>query len=120
MRKSRLFLLLFICLSIFTFGADANPYVEKFKFFTLLPPLIAIILAFITKNIILSLIIGVLSGSMLINSEMLLNLLPIYALELLLQWLILGMQGLFYKFLLLVDLLLLSLRWVGQELLQSL
>jgi Na+/H+ antiporter NhaC len=68
MRKSRLFLLLFICLSIFTFGADANPYVEKFKFFTLLPPLIAIILAFITKNVILSLIIGVLSGSMLINS----------------------------------------------------
>ncbi|MBN1469341.1 MAG: Na+/H+ antiporter NhaC family protein [Fusobacteriaceae bacterium] len=68
MRKSRLFLLLFVCLSIFTFGADANPYVEKFKFFTLLPPLIAIILAFITKNVILSLIIGVLSGSMLINS----------------------------------------------------
>lgn len=68
MKKSRLFLTLFICLSFFAFGDEPNPNVEKFKYFTLLPPLLAIILAFITKNVVLSLILGVFSGSMLINS----------------------------------------------------
>ena len=68
MKKSRLFLLLFICLSFFAFGDEPNPNVEKYQYFTLLPPLLAIVLAFITKNVVLSLILGVFSGSMLINS----------------------------------------------------
>ncbi len=36
---------------------------EKYAFLTLVPPLIAILLAFVTKNVILSLFIGVLSGT---------------------------------------------------------
>ena len=68
MKKSRLFLLLFVCLSFFAFGDEPNPNVEKYQYFTLLPPLLAIVLAFITKNVVLSLILGVFSGSMLINS----------------------------------------------------
>lgn len=68
MKKSRLFLLVFICLSFSALGTEVNPNVEKYKYFTLLPPLLAIVLAFITKNVVLSLILGVFSGSMLINS----------------------------------------------------
>ncbi|WMJ79066.1 Na+/H+ antiporter NhaC family protein [Clostridium sp. MB40-C1] len=44
--------------------AEANA--NKFTFWTLLPPLISIVLAFITKNVVLSLFIGVFSGTFLI------------------------------------------------------
>lgn len=44
--------------------AKANA--EKFGLWTLLPPLIAIVLAFITKNVVLSLFIGVFSGTFLL------------------------------------------------------
>lgn len=53
------FLLLFLPIFIF---ANTNANVEMFGFWTLTPPLIAIILAFVTKNVILSLFIGVFSG----------------------------------------------------------
>ena len=39
----------------------------KFGTLTLIPPLVAIVLAFITKNVVVSLFIGILSGSFIIN-----------------------------------------------------
>lgn len=45
--------------------AQANA--DKFKFLTLLPPIIAILLAFITKNVVLSLFVGVFSGTFLLG-----------------------------------------------------
>lgn len=68
MKKSRLFFLVFLCISFLAFGNEPNPNVEKYKALTLLPPLLAIVLAFITKNVVLSLVLGVFSGSLLINS----------------------------------------------------
>ncbi|SHI84108.1 transporter, NhaC family [Clostridium amylolyticum] len=47
--------------------AKANA--ERLGIFTLIPPLIAIVLAFITKNVIISLFVGVLSGSLLIQIQ---------------------------------------------------
>jgi Na+/H+ antiporter NhaC len=46
--------------------AVAQANADKYGLLTLLPPLIAIVLAFITKNVILSLFIGVFSGTFLI------------------------------------------------------
>ncbi|EMG31042.1 Na+/H+ antiporter NhaC family protein, partial [Campylobacter showae] len=40
---------------------------EIFGFWTLIPPVVAIVLAFITKDVVLSLFIGVFSGTFLIN-----------------------------------------------------
>lgn len=40
---------------------------SKFKFLTLIPPIVSIILAFITKNVVISLFIGILSGSFLLS-----------------------------------------------------
>ncbi len=40
---------------------------DKYGFFTLIPPLLAIMLAFITKNVILSLFLGVFSGTFLLE-----------------------------------------------------
>ncbi|MGL6107283.1 Na+/H+ antiporter NhaC family protein [Romboutsia sp.] len=52
----------------FAEGVDiAQVNSEKFGIFTLIPPLVAIVLAFITKNVVVSLFIGILSGSFLIN-----------------------------------------------------
>ena len=45
--------------------AQANA--DKFGFITLLPPLISIVLAFITKNVVTSLFVGVLSGSIILQ-----------------------------------------------------
>ena len=52
------------------FAADpevAQANADKFGIWTILPPLIAIVLAFITKNVVLSLFIGVFSGTFLIG-----------------------------------------------------
>ncbi|MFD3156037.1 Na+/H+ antiporter NhaC family protein [Haloimpatiens sp. FM7330] len=55
---------------VFAQEADkATVNAQKFGIWTLLPPLIAIILAFITKNVILSLFIGVLSGTFLLQLQ---------------------------------------------------
>ena len=40
---------------------------EKFGILTLIPPVVAIILAFITKNVVVSLFIGIMSGSFIIS-----------------------------------------------------
>jgi len=44
-----------------------NANVVKFGIWTLLPPLLAIVLAFITKNVVASLFIGVLSGTFMLE-----------------------------------------------------
>ncbi len=40
---------------------------QNFKMITLIPPIVAIVLAFITKNVVVSLFLGILSGSFIIN-----------------------------------------------------
>lgn len=40
---------------------------QKFGMITLIPPIVAIVLAFITKNVVVSLFLGILSGSFIIN-----------------------------------------------------
>ncbi|WP_407712668.1 hypothetical protein [Campylobacter hominis] len=51
---------LFLFLSPLILCADNNSNAEFFGVWTLLPPLVAIILAFITKDVIFSLLLGVL------------------------------------------------------------
>ncbi|PID47659.1 MAG: sodium:proton antiporter [Proteobacteria bacterium] len=63
MRK--IFLILF-AFALFAYGADvevAKQNAQLFGIWTLIPPLVAIALAFITKDVILSLFIGVFSGT---------------------------------------------------------
>ncbi|EFQ4878328.1 Na+/H+ antiporter NhaC family protein [Campylobacter upsaliensis] len=55
------------CLLPIALFANAKVNAEFYGFITLLPPFIAIILAFITKDVILSLFMGVLSGTFLLS-----------------------------------------------------
>jgi Na+/H+ antiporter NhaC len=61
--------LLVVLFSGTVFADTASPEMNasKFGIFTLLPPFIAILLAFLTKNVILSLFIGVFSGTFLVG-----------------------------------------------------
>lgn len=62
--------LTFVLLLSTTAFAEPTPAelnAERFGIWTIIPPLIAIILAFITKNVILSLFIGVFSGTFLLQ-----------------------------------------------------
>ena len=68
--SSILFILVMLMSStiVFAEGADISAInADKFHYFTLLPPLIAITLAFITKDVVLSLFLGVYSGTFLIE-----------------------------------------------------
>ncbi len=65
MRKSLLILFIF-AVSAFAGDEVAKKNAELFGFWTLIPPLVAITLAFITKDVILSLFIGVFSGTFMI------------------------------------------------------
>lgn len=47
--------------------ADAKANAEIFGVFSLLPPAVAIILAFITRNVIFSLFLGILTGTFMVN-----------------------------------------------------
>lgn len=58
---------LFLALLPLTLFADAAENAKIFGIWTLVPPVVAIALAFITKDVILSLFIGVFSGTFLIN-----------------------------------------------------
>lgn len=76
MTKNRRILLitfLMIILSatmVFATGTEpAEVNAEKFGFLTLLPPLVAIVLAFITKNVVISLFLGILAGAFLLNLD---------------------------------------------------
>ena len=72
-KNARLFLIttmLFIMSSVSAFAAEtdiATVNAEKFGVLTILPPLVAIVLAFVTKNVIVSLVLGVMSGGFLLN-----------------------------------------------------
>ncbi|RDY26536.1 Na+/H+ antiporter NhaC family protein [Romboutsia weinsteinii] len=63
-------LMIFIMSVPFAFAAEvdvAAVNAQKFGIITLIPPVIAIILAFITKNVVVSLFIGIMSGSFIIS-----------------------------------------------------
>ena len=72
-RNARLiFMTMFLIImsSVSAFAAEVDTAVvnaDKFGILTLLPPVVAIILAFATKNVILSLVLGVMSGGFLLN-----------------------------------------------------
>ena len=72
-RNVRLLLIttmLILMSSVCSFASEQDMAVinaQKYGMLTLLPPLVAIVLAFITKNVIVSLVIGVMSGGFLLN-----------------------------------------------------
>ena len=72
-RNLRLFLItamIFIMSTVMSFAEStdvATVNANKFGMLTLLPPFVAIVLAFITKNVIVSLVIGVMAGGFLLN-----------------------------------------------------
>lgn len=59
--------IIFIFLMPIALFADADTNANLYGFFTLIPPIIAIALAFVTKDVILSLFAGVLSGTFLLS-----------------------------------------------------
>ncbi|EAU00444.1 Na+/H+ antiporter NhaC family protein [Campylobacter curvus] len=69
MRKSLFFIsMLFLPMLAFAVDAEvAKKNAEIFGIWTLVPPVVAIVLAFITKDVVLSLFLGVFSGTFLIN-----------------------------------------------------
>ncbi|MBE6065882.1 Na+/H+ antiporter NhaC family protein [Clostridium cochlearium] len=76
--KNKKTIILTVCLMLLVltgstvFAAEVDPAqlnADKFGFLTLLPPLIAIVLAFVTKNVVLSLSLGVFSGTFLLQLQ---------------------------------------------------
>ena len=51
---------------------------DKFGLLTLIPPIVAIVLAFITKNVVISLFIGILSGGFLLSLQDIMYLVHLY------------------------------------------
>ena len=73
-KRSYKVLLLTMLMLVFSttiaFASEIEPAAvnaDKFGIWTLIPPLVAIVLAFITKNVVISLFIGILSGSFLVS-----------------------------------------------------
>lgn len=65
-----LFTAIFLLLAQTAFAADSSlgpANADKFGIMTLIPPVVAIVLAFVTKNVILSLFIGVFSGAFMLE-----------------------------------------------------
>lgn len=63
-------IMIFIMSTAFAFAEDvdiAQLNADKYGVLTLLPPVVAIVLAFVTKNVIISLAIGIMSGGMILN-----------------------------------------------------
>ena len=63
-------MMIFMLSTTFVFASEFELTVsnaEEFGIFTLIPPIVAIVLAFITKNVVISLFIGVLSGGFILN-----------------------------------------------------
>lgn len=74
MKKGRMItgavFVLFVLLTVTAFAVDpkvAAENAQKYGIFTIIPPLVAITLAFITKNVVLSLFLGVFSGALVLN-----------------------------------------------------
>ncbi len=72
MNRKKLFIISFITIFLLTalplFAEDAESISIGKGLLSLLPPLIAIVLAFISKQVLLSLFVGVLSGAIITNS----------------------------------------------------
>ena len=75
-RNFRIFTTLFLTSILFVlctslgFASEVDPAqlnADQFGIMTLLPPLVAIVLAFITKNVVVSLFIGIMSGSFILQ-----------------------------------------------------
>lgn len=72
-RNYLVFLLTFILImsmSTVAFASEVDPGIvnaEKFGVWTIIPPLVAIVLAFITKNVVISLFIGALAGCFMLQ-----------------------------------------------------
>ena len=69
-RAILLTMIIFTLSTTMAFADELNPSVvnaNNFGVLTLIPPIIAIVLAFITKNVVISLFIGILSGSFLVS-----------------------------------------------------
>ena len=68
-RALLLTMIIFTLSTRMAFASELEPAVnaERFGLLTLIPPIVAIVLAFITKNVVISLFIGILSGSFLIS-----------------------------------------------------
>jgi len=63
-------LLLLILMTVTGFGAEegaAEANAVAFGMWTLIPPILAIVLAFVTKNVLISLFVGIFSGSIMLN-----------------------------------------------------
>ncbi len=69
MRRSSILLLLFTTFSAISIAGDAASNAEHYGILTLMPPILAIILAFATRNVILSLFIGIYSGAFLLGVQ---------------------------------------------------
>ncbi|UZP66448.1 Na+/H+ antiporter NhaC family protein [Desulfovibrio mangrovi] len=75
--KSRCWAIIFavmavLCTTIPAFAADSSlgpANAARFGFWTLIPPLVAITLAFMTRNVVLSLFLGVFSGALLLETK---------------------------------------------------
>ncbi|AEX85530.1 Na+/H+ antiporter [Marinitoga sp. 1135] len=69
MRKRRLVALFimaaFIMLATMAFAAGGDAEAVNYGFWSIIPPLLAIVLAFVTKEVILSLLLGVFSGALI-------------------------------------------------------
>lgn len=63
-------IIIFTLSTTMAFASELEPAAvnaERFGLLTLIPPIVAIVLAFITKNVVISLFIGILSGSFLVS-----------------------------------------------------
>ena len=63
-------ILIFIMTTALTFAQEVDVAAQnaaKFGIWTLVPPIVAISLAFITKNVIVSLVLGIMSGGFILN-----------------------------------------------------
>ena len=67
MNKKRVIIFIMTFLIIFTVPAFAEDGGSSFGVLSLLPPILAIVLAFLTKQVFLSLLLGILSGAILVN-----------------------------------------------------
>lgn len=67
MKRSSILLSLFSLTSAISMAGDAASNADHYGALTLLPPVLAIILAFTTRNVILSLFIGIYSGTFLLG-----------------------------------------------------
>ena len=63
-------MMIFLMSTIMAFAEEvdiAQVNADKYGFLTLIPPIVAIVLAFVTKNVVVSLALGILSGGIILN-----------------------------------------------------